>query len=166
MRFEGLRVALAHEVAEPLGVELLSGLEGSRRAAANTAQDVGQLFPNDLLAHQFVGQLEVVQEVVVEEVPEGAVSHVMQEAGHPQQLLEECRRGAVGEDGPQRWVELLGQAPGQVHGPQRMLEAAVLGGGKHPAGGLKLRDPAQTLHPRACPARPARWLLRGCLPGG
>jgi hypothetical protein len=52
-----------------------------------------------------------------------------------------------GADGAQRGVELMGQAPGQVHGPQRVLKPAVLGGREHPAGRLQLRDPAQPLHP-------------------
>ena len=56
--------------------------------------------------------------------------------------------GAVGEDGAERRVELLGEAPGQVHGAQRVLEAAVLGGREHPARRLQLGDAPQALHPR------------------
>ena len=95
-----------------------------------------------------MGQLVVIQEVVVEEVAERAVADVVEQPGHPQQLLEQGRRGAVRKDGVERWSELLGEAPGQVHGSQRMLEAAVLRGGKHPARGLQLRDAPQALHPR------------------
>ncbi len=56
--------------------------------------------------------------------------------------------GRVGELGLERGVELLGEAPGQVHRAQRVLEAAVLGGREHPARGLQLRHPPQALHPR------------------
>ena len=56
--------------------------------------------------------------------------------------------GRVGELGPERRVELLGEAAGQVHGAQGVLEAAVLGGREHPARRLQLRHAAQALHPR------------------
>ena len=117
-------------------------------AAPQAAQGVGQLLADDALAEQLVGEVEVHQEVVVEEVAEGAVADVVQQAGHAQQLLDQRRRGRVGKDGAERRIELLGEAAGQVHGPQRVLEAAVLGGRKHPARGLQLRDAPQPLHPR------------------
>ena len=44
-------------------------------------------------------------------------------------------------------MELVGEAPGQVHRAEGMLKAAVLGRWKHPPGGLKLRHAPQPLHP-------------------
>ena len=148
MRLQRMRVRLAHEVADPLGIDPLVGGEGAARAAPEAAQDLGQLLADDPLAQQLVGQVEIDQEVVVEEMAERAVADVVEQAGHAQQLLDQRRRGGVGEDRAQRGVELLGEAAGQVHGAQRVLEAAVLGGGKHPAGGLQLRHATQPLHPR------------------
>ena len=55
--------------------------------------------------------------------------------------------GASGNSALSEAVELLGEAPGQVHGAQRVLEAAVLGGREHPARRLQLRHPPQPLHP-------------------
>ena len=95
-----------------------------------------------------MGQVEVHQEVVVEEVAEGTVADVVQQAGHPQQLLDQRRRRRVGKHRAERRVELLGEAAGQVHGAQGVLEAAVLGGREHPARRLQLRDAPQPLHPR------------------
>ena len=42
----------------------------------------------------------------------------------------------------------MGEPARQVHGSQRVLEAAVLGGREHPARRLELRDAPQALHPR------------------
>jgi hypothetical protein len=79
---------------------------------------------------------------------EGAVADVVQQPRHAQELLDQRRRGRVGEDGAEGRIELLGEAAGQVHGPQRVLEAAVLGGRKHPARRLQLGDAPKSLHPR------------------
>jgi len=132
----GEGVALAHQIADPLGVDALAALEGPRRAAPEPADQLAQFFSDDSLPHFLVGEIEVGQEIVVEEVAEGAVAHVVEQARHAEQLLEEGRRGGVGELGLEGGVELLGEAPGQVHGAERVLEAAVLGGREHPARGL------------------------------
>src|SRR4029453_15705997 len=105
-------------------------------AAPEAADQLAQLLLDDLLAHDLVREVPVGEEVVVEEVPEGAMADVVEQARHPEQLLEERRRGGVRELRAQRRIELLGEAAGQGHGAQRVLEAAVLGGGEDPAGGL------------------------------
>ena len=43
---------------------------------------------------------------------------------------------------------MLGKLPCQVHGSERVLEAAVFSGGVNPAGALQLIDITQALHPR------------------
>lgn len=43
---------------------------------------------------------------------------------------------------------MLCKLPCQVHGAERVLEAAVLSGRINPAGALKLIDITQALHPR------------------
>jgi hypothetical protein len=145
-----LGAVLAHEVADPLGVDGLAGLEVPGGAAPQPADQLAQLFLDDLLAHDLVRELgrPVGEEVVVKEVAEGAVADVVEQPGHPEQLLEERRRWRVRELRAQRGVKLLGEAPGQVHGAERVLEAAVLGSGEHPARGLELRHAPQSLHPR------------------
>ena len=87
-----------HQVADPVGIDGLAGGEGTGRAPPEPPDGVAQLFPDDALADHLVGQVEVHQEVVVEEVPEGAVAHVVEEARHAEQLLDQRRRRAVGED--------------------------------------------------------------------
>ena len=143
-----LRVPLAHQVADPFRVDGLVGVEGGTGAAAERAQYLAELVANDLLAHQLVGEVVVDEEVVVEEMTEGAVADVVQKPGHPEQLLQQRRRGSIAaEDRAERRVELLGEPPGKMHRPEGVLEAAVLGGGKHPARRLQLRDPPEPLHP-------------------
>ncbi len=144
----GHGVALAHQVADPLRVDALPVLEGPARAAPQAADEVAQLLPNDPLADFLVGEVEVGEEVVVEEVAEGPVAHVVEQPRHPHQLLEERRGGRVGELGLERPVELEREAPREVHRPQGVLEAAVLRGREDPPRRLQLRHPAQPLHPR------------------
>ncbi len=92
-----LRVALAHEVADPLGLDRLSRFEGPRWASREGAQQVPHLLADDPLAHQLVGQPEVGEEVVVEEMPERAVTDVVEQSRHPQQLLEQRAGGRIRE---------------------------------------------------------------------
>jgi len=107
-----------------------------------------------------VGEVEIHEEIVVEEVPEGAVADVVEEAGHPQQLLDEGGRRRIRKLRLERGVKLLGEATGQVHGAEGMLEAAVLGGGKDPARRLELGHAAEALHPGGIDQ-----VLLGRLPG-
>ena len=143
-----LRVALAHEVADPLGIDPLARLEGPGGAAREPPQEVPQLVADDALAEQLVGQAEVGEEVVVEEVAERAVADIVQQPGHPHQLLDQRHRRRVGELRLERRVELAREAPRQVHGAEGVLEAAVLGGREDPARGLQLRHAPEALHPR------------------
>ena len=117
-------------------------------ADAKLADRIRQRLPDDPLTQELVGEPVVGEEVVVEEMSEGAVTHVVEQAGHPQELLQKRRRRRVGTDPRQRGGELLREPPGHVHDPEGVGEATVLGGGKHPPRGLQLRDAAQPLHPR------------------
>ena len=142
-----LRVGLPHEVADPLGLDRLAGGEHAVGAPPEPADRVPELLPDDPLADQLVGEVDVGQEVVVEEVPERPVAHVVEEPGHAEELLHERGRGGVGEDGPERRPELLREAAGDVHRAEGVRKAAVLRGGEHPARRLELRDPPEALHP-------------------
>ncbi len=154
------RVALAHEIADPLRVNVLSGLEGAGRATALTADQITELLGDDALAELLVGEVEIHEKIVVEEVPEGTVADVVQETRHPQQLFDESGRRRIGKLRLERGVKLLGEATRQVHGAEGMLESAVLGGGKDPARRLELRHAAEALHPGG-----VDQVLLGRLPG-
>ena len=60
-----------------LRVESLVVAERGVGIAAQTAKQVTQFGPNDLSAQDLVSQPEVLQEVAVEKVTEGAVAHVV-----------------------------------------------------------------------------------------
>ena len=148
MRLERVGVGLPHQVADPLRIDRLAGVEDAVRASPEVPEQIGQLLADDALAEQLVGQLVVHQEVVVEEVAERAVTDVVEEPRRPQELLDQRGRRRVGEGRAERGIEVLGEPAGQVHRPERVLEAAVLGGRVHPARRLQLRHAAQPLHPR------------------
>ena len=144
----GLGVGLAHQVADPLGLDRLAGLERAVGAPPEPADRVPQLLPDDPLPDQLVGELDVGQEVVVEEVAERPVSHVVEEPGHAEELLDERRGRGVGEDRAEGRPQLLREAAGHVHRAERVGEPAVLRGGEDPARRLELRDPPEALDPR------------------
>ena len=72
---------------------------------------------------------------------------IVKESCDTEQFLNECGRRAIGEDGPEGRVEMLGKATGDVHRPQGMLKAAVFGRWEDPAGRLELGDPTEALDP-------------------
>ena len=98
----GLGVGLAHQVADPLGLDRLAGLEQAVGAPPEPADRVAQLLPDDPLPDQLVGELDVGQEVVVEEVAERPVPHVVEEPRHAEELLDERRGRRVAGRPPRR----------------------------------------------------------------
>ena len=98
--------------------------------------------PSDLVVQAVVGQ-----EVLVEEVAERAVAHVVQQGGQPHQRLDVAAAGHVGADLAQALVERGDGPAGQVHRPEHVLEPRVLGRGKDPPGGLQLVNLPQPLQP-------------------
>ena len=95
---------------------------------------------------------EARQDVLVEEVGEGAVAHVVQEAGDTKGFDHQAGGGhglaVCRQDIPQRRVERAAPQARLVHHPKAMREAAVFRGGEDPAGALQLADAAEALHPR------------------
>ena len=67
----------------------LAGREHAVGAPAEPADGVPQLLADDALPDQLVGEVDVGQEVVVEEVPERPVAHVVEEPGHAEELLDQ-----------------------------------------------------------------------------
>ena len=91
--------------------------------------------------------LPALEVVLVEEMAEGAVADVVQQARQPHRLLHRPGAGDVPMYLAQRRIEVTGPFPGQVHRPQRVLEARVLGGREHPPRRLQLVDASQALEP-------------------
>ena len=132
-----------------VGIELFSGGKRTRGAAADAPDDVAEMLADDHLADVLVDQAVLAEEVIVEEMAERAVADVMQQAGDPHVLFHVGRgRALLPQHLAQRRVQAPGEDPGQVHGPQTVLEAAVLRRGIDPAGALELKDVPEALEPR------------------
>ena len=128
-------------------VDRLSFFKGARGAAPHGGNRPGQFFRDDLLSEVLVGDPVLIEKVIVEEMAEGAVPHVMEKPGEPCEFLDEVDRGGIGADALEAGVEVPAEFAGHVHGSQGVLEPAVLGGGVDPAGALELVDPPQALEP-------------------
>ena len=84
----------------------------------------------------------------VEEVAEGAVSHVVQQGGQPHERLDVAAAGRLGANLPQAVVKAVDRPAGQVHGAEHVLEPRVLGRRIDPPGRLQLVDLPEPLQPR------------------
>src|ERR1051325_209715 len=74
--------------------QLLSRCKRPAGAPPELTDDVPQISLNDRLTQILVGQTEVDQEIVVEEVAEGTMAEIVQQAGDPHVLFDESRRRA------------------------------------------------------------------------
>ena len=107
-----------------------------------------------LRAPRVLGSRERREHVVVEEVGEGTVPHVVEEAGDPKRLDDEPLRRrpqarvGVGERLRQRRVELAAPQARLVHDAEAVGEPGVLRRREDPPGALELADPPQPLEPR------------------
>ena len=131
-------------------VDCFAGGERARRASPQLGQERAELADDEVLRDLLVVDAERGQQVLlVAEVTEGAVSEVVQEAGHAQGLLDQRLRRRARLDLGQRGIDLPRQLAGQVHGAKAVREAAVLGRGEHPPRALQLVDALEPLYPRA-----------------
>ena len=130
-------------------VDRLAGGKRAVRAAAQLGEQVTKGRGDDARPDPLVAEAEARQVVLVEEVAERAVAHVVQQPRHAQHLLHQRRRRDVCIVVAQGRIEVAGEPPGVVHRPEGVLEAGVLRPGEDPAGALELVDVAQPLHPPA-----------------
>ncbi len=147
---EGLVVGLARaadEEGDLGGVEHFTGFEAAAGIAAHGTEEMAQLMLDDVGTEGFVGEAVVGEEVVIEEMAERAVSHVMEQRGHAQQRLDVGLAGHLGADLAEAGVQLVGGTAGEEHGTEHVLEAGVFRAGKDPPCRLELMDLAESLHP-------------------
>jgi len=135
------------EIGDMRRVDSFASCEGARGTALQGGNRSGQFFRDDLLTQVFVGQAIAVQVVIVEEMAEGAVPHVVQEPREPARLFDKTGRRDVGADTLEAGVEMPTEFPRHVHGSQGVLETGVLGGGIDPARALELVNPPEPLEP-------------------
>ena len=128
----------------------LATIDGAKprvRIAADAADQVGELPANDLTADDFVVESVVGQEVLIKEMPERTVAHVVEQSGHAHEGFDITSAGQVGADFPEARVEPLDRLSGQVHRPEDVLEPGVLRRRVDPPGGLQLVDLPEPLDP-------------------
>ncbi len=99
------------------------------------------------------GRREGGQDVIVEEMGEGAVADVVEQPRNPQRLHDQPfgRRPQAGvrhgQGVDERRIEVAAPKPGLVHHAEPVREPRVLRGREDPARALQLADPAQALEP-------------------
>ena len=147
---EGLAARLlgpGNEYGDLFGIKRFAGGQPAFGVAADAADQVAEVLADDHAADRLVVEPVIAQVMLIEEVTEGTVSHVVQQSGQAHQRFDVAPAGHVGADLPQALVKLPDRAAGQVHGPQHVLEARVLGRGEDPPGRLQLVDLPQPLDP-------------------
>ncbi len=71
-----------------VGVQALIFAEIAVRATADPGDDSAQFPGDNALAEMLMGNPELIQIVIIEKMAEGAVPHIMQQRGDPEQLLD------------------------------------------------------------------------------
>lgn len=144
-RFRGLRSP--DQPRNLAGVELFQRLQLSVRITANSPNEVPENPFNNDSADVFVGHSELVEVVVIKEVPEWSVSHIVQEGSDASGAFDVRLGRAIGADLFQRVVPLVDDAGGQMHRPENVLKPSVFGTRKDPPCGLQLMNMPHPLHP-------------------
>ena len=129
------------------GSSVSPSVEPGVRIAADAADQIGELAADDLAAEDFVVQAVVGQKMLVEEMAERPVAHVVQQGGQPHERLDVAPAGHVGANVVEAVEQRRDRPAGQVHRPQHVLEPRVLGRGKDPPGRLQLVNLPQPLQP-------------------
>ena len=151
----------ANEPRDLTGIEFLQRAELAVGIAANSAKQVPQLLLNDNRADVLVRDAELFEVLVVKEVPERPVSHVVQQRRQPDEAFDIRSRRHVRARRRQRFVPAFDGDRRQVHRAQDMLEPHVLGRREDPPRGLQLVDVPQPLHPRMIDQRLFGHFARG-----
>ncbi len=130
-----------------LRVELLAVGHLAVGIPPHAADQVGQLVEDDAAADDLVVELVFGEVMRIEEMSERAVAHVVQQGRHPHQRLDVAAAGHVRAGLAEALVGRLDHAAGEVHRPEHVLEAGMLGRRIDQPGGLQLVDLAEPLDP-------------------
>jgi hypothetical protein len=123
--------------------------EATVRTLPNSLQDGRNFFPDDVLADLLMVRFESRKILFVEEMAEGTVPDVMEEASEPEEFFNvEWRRKLIPKDAGQRGIELFRKDTRYMHRPERVLKTGMFCRGIDPAGTLKLEDTTKSLNPR------------------
>ena len=126
----------------------------------HAADQVPQFVPHDVAAERLVRMAKGRQIMLVEKMSERPMADVVQQSGQPDERLDVSSARRVRAGLQQTFVQRRRGAAGQVHHAQHVLEPRVLGGRKHPPGGLQLVNLPKSLHPRVVDDLPFRHLVR------
>jgi hypothetical protein len=122
--------------------------EATVRTLPNSLHDGRNFFPDDVLADLLMVRFESRKILFVEEMAEGTVPDVMEEASEPEEFFNvEWRRKLIPKDAGQRGIELFRKDTRYMHRPERVLKTGMFCRGKNPTGTLKLEDTPKSLDP-------------------
>jgi len=129
-------------------IEGFSSLEWPVGASPNSLQNGRHPFLDDMLADFLMVGLESGEILFVKKMAERAVTDIMQQPCKSQKFFN-IRRGRelAFFDSIKGWIKLLREDPGDMHGPERVLEASVFCSGKYPSSALELEDTTKSLNP-------------------
>ncbi len=128
-------------------IELFARRQSAEGIASHAADAVPQLLLDDRAAQHFVVQAVRGEVVLVEEVSERSMPHVVQEGRQSQQRLDVAAAGNFGANFREALVQVGRRAAGQVHDSQHVLKPRVLGCGEYEPCRLKLMNLSQPLQP-------------------
>ncbi len=119
------------------------------RIGANSPDQLRQVRNNDLSAQVFMGQIVLIEKMVIEEMPERPVADIVEQGSKAQQAFDVGPRRNLFSAArlAERRIQMSSRSTGQVHRAQHVLKARMFGRGIDPPGALQLMNLAEPLHP-------------------
>src|SRR4029453_18120001 len=131
-----------------LRTQLLAWIERATGTAPQLVNNLTEMVLDDDLSEILVGQVVCVEEIVIEKMAEGSMSHVVKKPCPPHVFFNKgSRRTLVANHFLERRIKMFGEFARHVHGTKRVLKAAMFSRGIDPPGALQLINVTQSLHP-------------------
>jgi len=150
---------LFDQESELFRIDGLALLERSMRTSTYPFQNRSKLLSNDVLTDFLVVRFESRKILLVKKVTERAMPDIVQQPCEAKEFFDIERRGEfVLVNSGQGGIQPFREGPGDMQGPEGVLESGMFCRGKHPASALELKDPPEPLNPRCVDDIPLRSL--------
>lgn len=145
--FVGVAGWAANEPGDLSGVQFFERLQSSAGVASDAPDNIAQFVFNNVTADVFVSQSELFEVMIVEEVAEGAVSDIVEQAGDTNEAFDAGAGGHISAGFAEGVIPCVDCDGTEMHDSQNMLESHVLCRWEDPPGRLQLVNLPESLYP-------------------
>jgi hypothetical protein len=138
---------LTDEKGNVLRIQLFPRGEPAVRAPPDLTDYLPHSLDDDPLADHLVGDLILIQHIVIKEMAERAMTRIMEHGCYPEKLLDISLGRTVFCGFTEGGIEMTGKTARHMHRSEGVLKATVFRRRVDPPGRLELVDIPETLHP-------------------